>query len=56
MALEDSNTGVAAARAAGMVVIGVPSFPGVELPDAHVVAASLADPVVRETLGLRAAA
>jgi beta-phosphoglucomutase-like phosphatase (HAD superfamily) len=56
VALEDSNTGVAAARAAGMVVIGVPSFPGVELPDAHVVAASLADPVVRRTLGLRAAA
>jgi hypothetical protein len=34
----------------------VPSFPGVVLPDAHVVAASLADPVVRRTLGLRAAA
>jgi HAD superfamily hydrolase (TIGR01509 family) len=56
IALEDSDTGVAAARAAGMTVIGVPSFPGVELPEAHVVARSLADPVVRGALGLRAAA
>ena len=56
VALEDSNTGVAAALAAGMSVIGVPSFPGVELAQAHVVARSLADPVVREALGLRAAA
>ena len=56
VALEDSNTGVAAARAAGMSVIGVPSFPGVELTQAHVIARSLADPVVREALGLRAAA
>jgi HAD superfamily hydrolase (TIGR01509 family) len=56
VALEDSNTGVAAARAAGMSVIGVPSFPGVELVEADVVARSLTDPVVRETLGLRAAA
>lgn len=56
VALEDSNTGVAAALAAGMSVIGVPSFPGVELAQAHVVARSLSDPVVREALGLRAAA
>jgi HAD superfamily hydrolase (TIGR01509 family) len=56
VALEDSNTGVAAARAAGMYVIGVPSFPGVELPDAHLVAASLEDPAVLAVLGLRAAA
>ncbi|MCW3050520.1 MAG: family phosphatase [Solirubrobacterales bacterium] len=56
IALEDSNTGVAAARAAGMYVIGVPSFPGVELPDAHLVATSLEDPAVLAVLGLRAAA
>ncbi|HEU4979498.1 MAG TPA: HAD family phosphatase [Solirubrobacteraceae bacterium] len=56
VALEDSHTGVAAARAAGMLVIGVPSFPGVELPEADIVAASLLDARVHETLGLRAAA
>jgi HAD superfamily hydrolase (TIGR01509 family) len=56
VALEDSHTGVAAARAAGMLVIGVPSFPGVELREADLVAESLLDPRVRETLGLRAAA
>jgi HAD superfamily hydrolase (TIGR01509 family) len=50
-ALEDSQTGVAAARAAGMVVIGVPSLEGVEL-DADVVAASLAEPAVHAALGL----
>jgi HAD superfamily hydrolase (TIGR01509 family) len=31
VALEDSPTGVAAARAAGMRVIGIPSFPGLDL-------------------------
>ena len=41
VALEDSLTGVAAARAAGMYVIGVPSHPGVEL-DADEVVESLA--------------
>jgi HAD superfamily hydrolase (TIGR01509 family) len=55
-ALEDSATGVAAARAAGMFVIGVPSFPGVELAGADLVAASLEDPEVWRVLGLRAAA
>jgi beta-phosphoglucomutase-like phosphatase (HAD superfamily) len=45
VALEDSPTGAAAARAAGMYVIGVPSYPGVEL-DADEVALSLDDPVV----------
>jgi HAD superfamily hydrolase (TIGR01509 family) len=40
IALEDSPTGVAAARAAGMHVIGVPSTPGVAL-DAHRVVPSL---------------
>jgi HAD superfamily hydrolase (TIGR01509 family) len=51
IALEDSPTGVAAARAAGMFVIGVPSFPGVELePD--LLAGSLADAAVRRAVGL----
>ena len=35
--LEDSPTGVAAARAAGMFVIGIPSFPGVLLDEADLV-------------------
>jgi HAD superfamily hydrolase (TIGR01509 family) len=52
VALEDSRTGVAAARAAGMVVIGVPSLPGVELDEAHHVARSVADPAVWELVGL----
>src|SRR5919206_206185 len=38
VALEDSETGVTAARAAGMTVVGVPSFPGIDLADAHLVA------------------
>jgi HAD superfamily hydrolase (TIGR01509 family) len=52
VALEDSETGVAAARAAGMTVIGVPSFPGIELAAADLVAPSLADPRVWCLLGL----
>ena len=51
IALEDSPTGVAAARAAGLYVIGVPSLPGLAL-DADVVAGSLADGVVLEALGV----
>jgi HAD superfamily hydrolase (TIGR01509 family) len=51
VALEDSPPGVAAARAAGLLVIGVPSVPGVELA-ADVVAPSLGDPRVRAALGL----
>ena len=39
IALEDSPTGVAAARAAGLTVIGVPSVEGVELEEAHHIAA-----------------
>jgi len=52
IALEDSPTGVAAARAAGMFVIGIPSFPGVLLGEADLVGASLTDAQVRQALGL----
>ena len=41
--LEDSPIGVASARAAGMWVIGCPSFPGERLDAAHAVVASLVD-------------
>lgn len=50
--LEDTNTGVAALRAAGLFAIGVPSFPGVTLGDADLVAPSLEDPAVRRAVGL----
>jgi HAD superfamily hydrolase (TIGR01509 family) len=46
VALEDSPTGVAAARAAGAFVIGVPSLDGIVLDGADLVAESLADPRV----------
>jgi HAD superfamily hydrolase (TIGR01509 family) len=46
VALEDSATGVAAARAAGAFVIGVPSLEGIVLAEADLVAESLADPRV----------
>jgi HAD superfamily hydrolase (TIGR01509 family) len=46
IALEDSPTGVAAARAAGLTVIGVPSVDGVELAEAHHIAANLLDEIV----------
>lgn len=46
VALEDSPTGVAAARAAGAFVIGVPSLEGIVLDGADLVADSLADPRV----------
>jgi HAD superfamily hydrolase (TIGR01509 family) len=52
VALEDSGTGVAAALAAGMTVVGVPSFPGVDLEAADLVVPSLADPRVWSLLGL----
>ncbi len=52
IALEDSPTGVAAARAAGLTVIGVPSVDGIELAEAHHLAASLVDETVVElTIG-----
>jgi HAD superfamily hydrolase (TIGR01509 family) len=48
VALEDSPTGVAAARAAGLTVIGIPSVEGVLLEEAHHLAESLLDEVVFE--------
>ncbi len=52
IALEDSPTGVAAARAAGLTVIGVPSLDGIELAEAHEIAESLLDAVVARRLSL----
>jgi HAD superfamily hydrolase (TIGR01509 family) len=51
-ALEDSPTGVAAAAAAGMFVIGVPYLTGTQLPECDLLAESLADPAVGGALGL----
>ncbi|HVD41891.1 MAG TPA: HAD family phosphatase [Solirubrobacterales bacterium] len=50
VALEDSPTGVAAARAAGLTVIGVPSVEGVELEEAHHLAETLLDEIVSQQL------
>jgi len=50
VALEDSPTGVAAARAAGLTVIGVPSIEGIALEEAHHIADSLRDEVVMHHL------
>jgi HAD superfamily hydrolase (TIGR01509 family) len=52
VALEDSPTGVAAARAAGLTVIGIPSVEGVLLEEAHHLAESLLDEVVAQRLSL----
>ncbi|HEX3174112.1 MAG TPA: HAD family phosphatase [Solirubrobacterales bacterium] len=52
VALEDSPTGVAAARAAGLTVIGVPSLDGIALTEAHAIASSLLDEVVARHLVL----
>jgi HAD superfamily hydrolase (TIGR01509 family) len=52
VALEDSPTGVAAARAAGLTVIGVPSIDGVALEEAHHLADSLLDDVIAHRLAL----
>jgi HAD superfamily hydrolase (TIGR01509 family) len=52
VALEDSPTGVAAARAAGLTVIGIPSLEGVALEEAHHIAESLLDEVVAHHLVL----
>jgi HAD superfamily hydrolase (TIGR01509 family) len=51
-ALEDSITGVTAAAAAGMYVIGVPYFTGSELPGSDLLVDSLADPAALAALGL----
>jgi len=50
VALEDSPTGVAAARAAGLTVIGIPSLEGIVLDEAHEIAESLLDGVVARRL------
>jgi HAD superfamily hydrolase (TIGR01509 family) len=52
VALEDSPTGVAAAHAAGLKVIGIPSVPGVVLEQAHFTVGSLEDPELLSHLGL----
>jgi HAD superfamily hydrolase (TIGR01509 family) len=52
VALEDSATGIASARAAGLYVIGVPSVPGVQL-EADLIAESLTDPRVHLALGVK---
>jgi len=52
VALEDSPTGVAAARAAGLTVIGIPSVSGVRLDEAHHLAESLLDGGIAERLAL----
>jgi HAD superfamily hydrolase (TIGR01509 family) len=51
--LEDTATGIASAKAAGLTAIGVPSIPGVELDGADLLAGSLADGEVWRALGLR---
>ncbi len=51
IALEDSSTGVASARAAGVYVIGIPSLPTSRL-DADLLAPSLEHPAVWEALKL----
>lgn len=52
VALEDSPTGVAAARAAGLTVIGIPSLEGIVLEEAHHIAESLLDGIVSRRLSL----
>jgi HAD superfamily hydrolase (TIGR01509 family) len=56
VALEDSQTGVGAALAAGMFVVGVPSLEGVGLAEAHLRAPSLGAQEVWGAVGLRLAA
>ena len=52
IALEDSPTGVAAAKAAGLTVVGIPSLPGIVLDEADHGATSLQDDHLMELLGL----
>jgi HAD superfamily hydrolase (TIGR01509 family) len=51
-ALEDSATGVEAARAAGMFVVAVPYFPDLPVEGASLTVETLADPRVAEALGV----
>jgi beta-phosphoglucomutase-like phosphatase (HAD superfamily) len=53
VAFEDSPIGVASAKAAGLWVVGCPSFPGADLVGADVVVRSLAD--VSTDVALRSA-
>lgn len=52
VALEDSPSGVTAALAAGLFVIGVPSVPGIELTEADLEVTSLEDEAVLHALGI----
>jgi HAD superfamily hydrolase (TIGR01509 family) len=49
-ALEDSNTGVTSARAAGLFVVAVPYFPDMTIEGASLWSNSLTDPRVAEAL------
>jgi HAD superfamily hydrolase (TIGR01509 family) len=51
--LEDTQTGITALRAAGLYAIAVPSFGGIAIDGADLVAGSLEQPVVYAALGLR---
>jgi len=55
VALEDSPSGVTAAVAAGLFVIGVPSVPGIELEQADLTATTLEDEAVLRALGIEPA-
>jgi HAD superfamily hydrolase (TIGR01509 family) len=54
IALEDTPTGVTAAKAAGVYVIGIPSLDGLSLDQADLLAGSLDDPSVWAAVGLGA--
>lgn len=54
--LEDSPVGVASAKAAGLYVVGCPSFPDTPLTDADAEVASLTDIGIDELLGRSASA
>lgn len=51
VAFEDSPSGVTAAVAAGLFVVGVPSVPGIELAEADLTVTSLDDEAVLRALG-----
>lgn len=55
VAFEDSPSGVTAAVAAGLFVIGVPSVPGIDLDHADLVVTSLEDESVLGVLGIEPA-